>query len=185
MIASQDRSGWFGASDTRIIMGNWNTKTFQTWWMTKLGLHSGGFVSDAMYAGTYYEHRILDAVGAVRKDHQILIPELLLRVNLDGDGPGRIWEVKTHSVDKAFKVSKAYRDQVIVQMFAKKHEEGKTPKAEIVAYGLAEGDYKNFFHPIDKGRLTRHPVEYDIDFIGQFIPKVKRLKKCLEEGRWP
>lgn len=185
MIASQDRSGWFGASDTRIIMGNWNTKTFQTWWMTKLGLHSGGFVSDAMYAGTYYEHRILDAVGAVRKDHQILIPELLLRVNLDGDGPGRIWEVKTHSADKAFKVSKAYRDQVIVQMFAKKHEEGKTPKAEIVAYGLAEGDYKNFFHPIDKGRLTRHPVEYDIDFIGQFIPKVKHLKKCLEEGRWP
>ena len=85
----------------------------------------------------------------------------------------------------AFKVSKAYRDQVIVQMFAKKHEEGKTPKAEIVAYGLAEGDYKNFFHPIDKGRLTRHPVEYDIDFIGQFIPKVKHLKKCLEEGRWP
>lgn len=185
MIASQDRSGWFGASDTRIIMGNWNTKTFQTWWMTKLGLHSGGFVSDAMYAGTYYEHRILDAVGAVRKDHQILIPELLLRVNLDGDGPGRIWEVKTHSADKAFKVSKAYRDQVIVQMFAKKHEEGKTPKAEIVAYGLAEGDYKNFFHPIDKGRLSRHPVEYDIDFIGQFIPKVKHLKKCLEEGRWP
>lgn len=185
MIASQDRSGWFGASDTRIIMGNWNTKTFQTWWMTKMGLHSGGFVSDAMYAGTYYEHRILDAVGAVRKDHQILIPELLLRVNLDGDGPGRIWEVKTHSADKAFKVSKAYRDQVIVQMFAKKHEEVKTPKAEIVAYGLAEGDYKNFFHPIDKGRLTRHPVEYDIDFIGQFIPKVKHLKKCLEEGRWP
>ena len=185
MIASQDRSGWFGASDVRTIMGNWNTKTFQTWWATKLGLRSGGFVSDAMYAGTYYEHPILDAVGATRKDHQILIPELLLRVNLDGDAPGRIWEVKTHIAEKEFKVSKAYRDQVVVQMFAKKHEEHKLPKAEIVAYGLTAHDYDNFFHTIDKSRLSRHSIDYDNEFIGQFLPKIKHLKKCLEQGRWP
>jgi hypothetical protein len=185
VIADHDRSGWFGASDVRVIMGNWDTKTFQNWWATKLGLRSGGFCSRAMQAGTHYEHPILDAIGAVRKDHQILIPELLLRVNLDGDGPGRIWEVKTHSADKVFKVSRAYREQVIVQQFAKKHEEGKIPKAEIIAYGLTEADYNNFFNSIDKGRISRHEVEYDTEFIGQFLPRLKRLKKCLEEGRWP
>lgn len=185
MIASQDRSGWFGASDVRMIMGSWDTKTFQSWWATKLGLHSGGYVSDAMYAGTYYEHPILDAVGAARKDHQIRIPELLLRVNLDGDAPGRIWEVKTHSLDKPFRVSKAYREQVVVQMYAKKQEEGRMPRAEIVAYGLTDSDYDNFFHPVDRGRITRHPVDYDREFLGSFLPRLKRLGTCLREGRWP
>ena len=37
MIHNQDRSGWFGASDTARIMGNWNTQTFARWWGEKLG----------------------------------------------------------------------------------------------------------------------------------------------------
>lgn len=89
MIREQDRSGWFGASDTATIMRSWNTKTFQTWWMTKLGIGSGHFTTTAMNAGTYYERTILDYVGAKRRDHQILIPEYSLRINLDGDGPSK------------------------------------------------------------------------------------------------
>jgi hypothetical protein len=38
MIKNQDRSKWFGASDTSMIMGNWQTKTFNDWWMVKLGI---------------------------------------------------------------------------------------------------------------------------------------------------
>ena len=108
MIQSQDRSGWFGASDTSYIMGNWKTKTFQNWWMTKLGINTSHFTNVAMNAGTYYEHAILDAIGSPRKDHQIIIPEYGLKVNLDGDGIGRIDEVKTYDFQKVFKVSKAY-----------------------------------------------------------------------------
>lgn len=185
MIADQDRSGWFGASDTGTIMGNWTTKTFAKWWSQKLGLNDDHYTNKAMNAGTYYEGSVLDAVGAPRRDHQILIPELKLRVNLDGDGPRQIYEVKTHSADKVFKVTKNYWRQVQVQMYAKKIEEGCAPLAQIVSYGLLEDDYKNFFHEIDRGRLKRHYIEYDAAFIAEYLKRLAYLAKCLEEGRWP
>lgn len=185
MIADQDRSGWFGASDTAMIMGNWNTKTFRKWWMQKLGLDSSHYASRAMNAGTYYEHAILDYIGAPRKDHQILFPELKLRVNLDGDGPGRIHEVKTHRADKPFRVTKSYWQQVQVQTFAKIEEENRVPVAEIVAYGLTEEDYRSFFNDIDPGRLHTYPVAYDHAFIDKYLPRLMALGNCLERGEFP
>lgn len=185
MIATSDRSGYFGASDASYIMGNWNTKTFKNWWLTKLGIVSGGFKSVAMNAGTYYEHRILDAVGAPRKDYQIIIPEYALRINYDGDGEGRVDEVKTHSIDKPFKVSKGYLMQARVQMFGKLYEEGKLPVHNIWAYGLKEEDYRDFFNPIDKERITKHPTEYDVAFIEAFLKRLTYLKGVLERGLFP
>lgn len=185
MITDQDRSGWFGASDTAIIMGNWKTKTFANWWMQKLGLNNERYTTVAMNAGTYFEHAILDAIGAPRKDHQILLPELRLRVNLDGDDHGRIYEVKTHKSDKVFKVTKSYWQQVQVQAFAKLSEELVPPRIEIVSYGLTEEDYRNFFNDIVPGRIRRHPVAYDPAFIAQYLRRLEYLAKCLEEGRWP
>lgn len=185
MIQVQDRSGWFGASDTKYIMGNWNTKTFKSWWMKKLGLDTSHFTNTAMNAGTYYEHAILDAIGVPRKDHQIIIPEYKLRINLDGDGIGRLDEVKTYNCENEFKVSKAYWQQVQVQMFGKLTEEKALPNARIWAYGLKAEDYKNFFNPIDKGRLKDYPIEYDGAFIGKFLIRVKYLADCLERGVFP
>lgn len=185
MISDNDRSGWFGASDTKYIMGNWNTKTFQNWWLTKLGISTSNFRNAAMNAGTYYEHAILDVIGSPRKDHQILIPEYKLRINLDGDGIGRIDEVKTYKNEKGFKVSKDYWQQVQVQMFAKLWEEGKIPEARIWAYGLLTEDYKNFFNPIDRKRLKDYLTEYDGVFIGKYLKSVVHLKDCLEKGVMP
>lgn len=185
MIQDQDRSGWFGASDTSHIMGNWGTKTFRNWWMQKLGLNTGHYCTPAMNAGTYYEHATLDAVGAPRKDHQIIIPELLLRVNLDGDGPARIWEVKTHKADKPFKVSKGYWQQVQVQIYAKLTEEKMEPVAGIVSYALTEEDYRNFFNDIDPGRLREHPVVYDPAFIEGYLERLRYLGDCLRKGVLP
>lgn len=185
MIADQDRSGWFGASDTATIMGNWNTKTFASWWMQKLGMNSSSFTNRAMNAGTYYEHAILDVIGAPRRDHQILLPDLLLRVNLDGDGPARIWEVKTHSAEKEFKVTKAYWQQVQVQTFAKLTEEKVLPAATVNSYGLTENDYKNFFNDIDPERLKEHPVEYDPEFIKAYLKRLEYLADCLKKGVFP
>ena len=185
MIADQDRSGWFGASDTAMIMGNWKTKTFQKWWLQKLGVDRSRFTSRAMNAGTYYEHSILDTIGVPRKDHQILLPQFRLRVNLDGDGPGEIHEVKTHKADKVFKVTKAYWQQVQVQGFAKFYEEQKRTVIKIHSYGLEDADYKNFFREIDPNRLKEHPIEYDPVFIGQYLPRLMVLADCLERGEFP
>lgn len=185
MIADQDRSGWFGASDTVMIMGNWNTKTFSKWWAVKLGLDRSHFTSVAMNAGTYYEGAVLDYIKAPRRDHQILIPGLCLRVNLDGDGPGRVDEVKTHHVDKPFKVTKAYWQQVQVQGYAKLTVEKVVPILNIHAYGLMDEDYRNFFNPIDPARLKQYPIGYDTGFIERYLPRLKYLSECLKKGAWP
>lgn len=185
MIADQDRSGWFGASDCGFIMGSWNTKTFENWWLKKLGVNNDHFQTDATAAGTYWEHTILDHIGVAEKDKQILIPELLLRINLDGNTGSHIVEVKTHKVEKAYKVSAAHRRQVNVQMFGMRHIGCTDTTAEVAAYGLTDYDYSNFFGEIEPARLTRHPVEYDEGFIQKYLPRLEYLRDCLQKGVWP
>ena len=106
-------------------------------------------------------------------------------MNLDGDGPRQIYEIKTHSAAKEFKVTKAYWQQVQVQMYAKKVVEGCTPLAQIVSYGLLEEDYNNFFNDIDPERLKRHDIDYDGAFIALYLKRLKYLADCLRRGAWP
>ena len=40
MIADHDRSGWIGGSDTAMVIGNWKTKTWEKWWMQKIGINT-------------------------------------------------------------------------------------------------------------------------------------------------
>lgn len=185
MISDHDRSGFFGASDTHYVVGNWKTKTFKDWWLKKLGLDTRHYTTRAMLAGTYFEHAVLDHIGAPRRDHQIIIPELLLRVNLDGDAPGKIWEVKTFKAEKPFKVTNAYWQQVQVQMFAKLEAEKVLPETEIVSYGLTPEDYANFFREIDPARVGHHPICYDPAFIRLYLDKLAVLRDCLVKGVFP
>lgn len=181
MIASKDRSGWFGASDVNYIIGNWTTKSFANWWLEKAAFSSNDFTNEAMLAGTHYEHKILDFIKAPEKDKQIKIPELLLRVNLDGNSETTIFEVKTYRYDKGFKVPIKYKRQVWVQLYA-----SQLKKAYIVAYGLIDSDYKNFFNDIDAKRLSTFEIEPNEMFINEeFLPKLKYLAHCLNEGVFP
>lgn len=182
MIASQDRSGWIGASDTDKVIGNWKTKTWEKWWMQKIGINSDHFENRYTIAGTHWEHRILDSLGLpdLEKDKQIIIEDLRLRVNLDGNTLDRIKEVKTYQWAKGFKMPQKYINQVQVQMFAFGHE------ADIVAYGLEEADYDNFFRDIDPERLKEYPIRYDPKWVEQvYLPKLKILAECLKRGVFP
>ena len=181
MIASQDRSYYIGASDTSMVVGNWTTKTFEKWWLEKLGLNKNDLKTEAMQTGTNYEHKILDAleIDGLEKDKKIIIDRL--RVNLDGNTDTCIYEVKTHNIEKEFKVSKQYWRQAQVEMFA-----SNIHKLYIVAYGLQESDYKNFFNTIDKDRIKLLQVDYDEKFITEeYIPKLEILTRCLKEGVFP
>jgi hypothetical protein len=182
MIESKDRSGWFGASDVDKIVGNWNTKTWMDWWLVKIGVARNNIETVAMNAGTHKEHQILEYVSPlIRMDKQILIEDLRLRINLDGNVGKHIYEVKTHSAEKVFKPSKKHIQQVMVQMYGFESRE-----ADVVSYGLTEGDYKNYFLPIDSERLKFHTVTYDERWINEvFLPKISHLAKCLKEGRLP
>jgi hypothetical protein len=180
MIADKDRSGWFGGSDTSYIVGNWQTDSFKLWWLEKIGLRQNALNTKAMKCGNAFEHKILDCIGC-RKDYQIMIPELKLRVNFDGDQDGTIYEVKTHKADKPFKVSKAYWRQAQVEMFAM-----QTKTLYIVSYALTEQEYLNYFTEIEPERIQCHKVEYDEDFINsEYLPKLKILVECLEKGALP
>lgn len=181
MIQSQDRSYYIGASDTSIVVGNWNTKTFEKWWLEKLGLNKNNLSTEAMKAGNNYEHKILDAleIEGMEKDKQIIIDRL--RVNLDGNTNTCIYEVKTHNINKEFKVSKQYWRQAQVEMYA-----SNIHKLFIVAYGLTENDYINYFNEIEKKRIEKIEVKYDKNFIKkEYLPKLQILSECLKEGVFP
>ena len=184
MIASHDRSGYIGASDVQYVIGNWKTKTWEKWWMQKLGINQDHFDNRYTLAGTNWEHRILDSLGLpdLEKDRQFIIEDLRLRVNLDGNRPDRIKEVKTYQWAKGWKKTPAkYINQVQVQMFG-----SKIFGADIVAYGLEEADYDNFLRPIDPQRLKEHPVAYDPKWIETvYLPKHMILADCLKRGVFP
>lgn len=183
MIHSQDRSGWFGASDTEMICGNYETKTFRSWWAVKLGLSNQHITTRQMLAGTMYEHEILKAIAVkdLRLDKQVRIKELRLRVNLDGNTHNAIYECKTYQAEKVFKPTRAYVRQVNVQMYAT-----GIRKAYIVAYPMTEENYKNYFLKIDRSKIQLFNVEYDIEFInGIYLPRLKYLRDCLVKGVLP
>lgn len=181
MIASKDRSGWFGASDVNYIIGNYATKSFEKFWLEKIALSHSDYTNDAMLAGTHYEHKILDFIKAPEKDKQIKIPELLLRVNLDGNSETTIFEVKTYRYDKGFKVPIKYKRQVWAQLYA-----SQLKKAYIVAYGLIDNDYKNFFNDIDAERLSYFEIEPNDEWIETtFVPCIKYLVDCYHKGIFP
>lgn len=179
MIKSHDRSGWFGASDAGKVMGRWNGKSFEKWWLVKLGVRSEDFTTEAMKTGTALEHRILEHIGVRRMDRQIKIRRLLLRVNLDGETRDCIHEVKTHS-SEVFQVTKAYWQQCQVEMFA-----ARKP-CRIVSYHVLPEDHRNWFLPIDDSRLGYHPVPYDQAWIKEaYLPRLRYLAECLRKGAWP
>lgn len=181
MIQSQDRSEYIGASDTSMVVGNWKTKTFEKWWLEKIGIYKNNLSTEAIKAGNNYEHKILDSleIDSLNKDKQIIIGRL--RVNLDGNTDTCIYEVKTHSVEKEFKVSKQYWRQAQVEMYA-----SGIRKLFIVAYGLTSKDYINYFNKIDKSRIETIEIKYDESFINEeYLPRLMYLSKCLEERKFP
>ena len=182
MIADKDRSGWFGASDTDKIIGNWKTATFEKWWMQKIGINRDHFDNKYTSAGTHYEHRILESLGIPMEfDKQIILEDLKLRVHLDGNDTDTNYECTTYKYENGFKMPKKYINQVQVQMFA-----SGLKKSKIIVYGLTEADYDNYFNPIDPERRQEHIVSYDEKWIREvYLPKLTYLAECLKEGRFP
>ena len=182
MIDSKDRSGFFGASDTDKIIGKWTSDTFAKWWMQKIGINRDNFSNKFTSAGTHLEHRILESLGIpMELDKQIIIEDLSLRVNLDGNDDDTIYECKTYQWAKGFKLPRKYINQVQVQMFA-----SGLRKAKIIVYGLKDEDYDNYFLDIDPSRRDEIVLTYDERWVKEiYLPRLTYLAECLKEGRWP
>ncbi len=183
MITELDRSGWIGASDVQYVIGNWKTRTWEKWWLKKLGIDSSRFDNRYTMAGTHFEHRILESlhIPGLVLDRQIKNAELLLRVNLDGDTGDKIYECKTYKLCNGWKCPAKYIHQVQVQMYASGIKE-----AYIVAYGLEEADYDNFLRGIDPERIHKDLVLYDSRWVENvYLPKHRILADCLKRGSFP
>ena len=184
MISNKDRSKYIGASDTKYVMMNWNTKTFRKWWLVKLGLEQNDFKNINTLAGNYYEHKIVDAlkIKGIIKDKQIIVLDRL-RINLDSNTEDEIHEIKTYNYENGFDIEKHkdYQEQVQVQMFG-----SGIHKAYIDAYGLKEEEYRNFFEDIDLERLSSYKIEYNEEWINKkYLPRITLLIQCLKELRFP
>lgn len=181
MIQDHDRSYYIGASDTIYVIGNWETISFRKWWLTKLGLYASDFQNDAMKAGNAYEHKILQrlAIPEIEMDKQFINGRL--RINLDGNTPDRIYEIKTYRYGEKFLLKKAYRVQVQVEMYGSGIHD-----AFIVSYGLENEDYDNFYRDIDLSRISMYEQHYDREFIhNTYLPRLMYLSHCLDEGIFP
>lgn len=194
MIHSMDRSGYFGASDTRfVVSGNRSTKTWRQWWSTKLGAEAVQIGTRYTEAGNRYEHPILLSINEdMTLDGQIIHEKYKIRVNYDGWHDGTIYEVKTHKAEKLFEVSTAYWQQAQVEMYVyqEMHQQWFLPpfkKLFIVSYGLNPDDYDLTGDiTVDANRIAYHPVAYDKTWIkGEYIPKVKELARALKKGKFP
>ena len=187
MISEKSRAKWFGASDTKFIMGNWNTSTFIDWWQTKLGTRTNSFKNVFTLSGTYKEHQIAQHYAEKHNtktflDRQVKIRKYRLRVNLDCETKEKIVEIKTHKhSDKEWKMPKEYVWQVWVQMFATKKR-----NACIYAYAMTEDDYNNFWLPIDEDRIQDITIEYNEQWIqNEYLPRLVYLCKCLKNRKTP
>lgn len=193
MIKTQDRSGWFGASDTKYIMReNHETKTWKEWWDTKLGSGTRN-VADNKYtrAGSLYEHPILETLDEdIVYDGQIIIEDKLLRVNYDGFKDGVIYEVKTHNANKEFNISKDYYGQCQVEMYvyqemSNKYFLPKFKKLYLIAYPLYEDDYMTDEPIVDPNRISHIEVEYDEKYVKEYLRRLKPLTRALKKGKYP
>lgn len=186
MIKNHDRSGWFGASDTSIIMGNWNTKTFQKWWLVKMGIIQDHFTNVYMDTGNLMEIPIIHAIESIENrkiklgNHPIYIPRYRIRANYDGLSDTLI-EIKT-TKNMFDKIPKNYRQQCQVLMFSTRRK-----VADLYAYKLTEHDYKSPYYPIiDASRLKKFEINYDEGFIkNEYIPRVVILAKALRRREFP
>lgn len=182
MIESYDRSGYFGASDTDKIVGKWTSNTWLKWWLQKLAVNNDRFDNVYTLAGTHFEHRVLQSLGIpMQLDRQIILEDLRLRVNLDGNTDDCIYECKTYKADKPFELPRKYVNQVNVQMYA-----SGLRQAKIVVYGLMDKDYLNFFGDIDPNRRKLFDIPYDEHFINNiYLPRLIYLAECLKRGIIP
>lgn len=187
MITNHDRSRWFGASDTATIMGNWETKTFAKWWLSKLGLAQNTYHSIAMDTGNIMEHAIIDEVARqtgyrIRKGRRPLYSPLLrLRVNYDGLCSQCVVEIKT--AKRMFEtVPKNYWQQCQVLMYRTRRE-----RCELWAYEVTEDDYAApYFARIDPARLRRFTIAYDPAWIqNDYLPRLRVLARALRRREFP
>ncbi len=196
MIQNLDRSGWFGASDTRYIMAaNRGTKSWKEWWSVKLGKMEQGFTGSIYTrAGNLFEHEILRAIDQdMTMDGQIIYDRYLIRVNYDGYKDGTIYEVKTHKSEKPFELVPAYWQQAQVEMYIYQLMSDKwfLPDFKdlyVASYSLMPDEYyiREDEVEVDPDRIILHPVRYDKAWIkGEYIPRVRELSRALKKRKYP
>ena len=187
MIRDHDRAYWFGASDSqKILTPNHYTKTWQSWWRVKCGLEEPEFTGNRYTdAGTRFEHPILECFDKnINMDRQLIIKDLRLRVNYDGDLDGVIFEVKTHRADRPFEITPYIYAQCQTQMYVWRECRDDFKRLYVLSYALVSDDYENVdpsVDDIDFDRIKVHKVKYNKKHIKNYLKALSPLAEELKE----
>lgn len=190
MIKNKSRKGWFGASDTKFIVGSYDTQTFKLWWLTKVGYTENNFKNKYTETGNAYEHKIAELIRKAYKcklklDKQIKIRRLKLRVNLDANTRTVIHEIKT-TKKHWNKLPKPYWQQCQVQMYADRRIFGRYKDCYLQAYLVDNEYYDNYLIELKEDRLKTYYVELDLEWLNnEYLPRLKYLVKCLKHKKIP
>lgn len=177
MITDKTRDYYIGASDTKFVMMDFNTKTFKRFWAVKIGAETNDFDSIFIRMGNEYEQRILDTIFVPYRNEQFIVGQL--RVNLDGRTDREVVEVKT-TYKEYKRVKKDHWQQVQVEMFA-----SCMNRARVLVYHMEEEDYESL-REIDLDRLDSFLVEYDEPWIiGNYLPRFNYLTWCFNDDIAP
>lgn len=202
MISDHDRRFYIGGSDASKLVMNKNTKTYEEWWLSKLGAVEIDH-ADTIYTatGTRFEHPILDKYAEslgieINKDRQIIIEDKMLRINYDGDWDGTIFEVKTHKADavKPFDAhSKYIENQCLLQMYVWQETMPEFKNLFVLEYPLYPEDYANespTVDDIDFSRIKAHRIKYKrkkvdklLEELEPLIPELKGAKERWQGGK--
>lgn len=205
MIHEFDRSGYFGASDSKYIFATSHTsKSWLEWFDVKCGLKENSFKGNIhTKAGNTWEHSILKAYNPnINFDRQIIIEDLRLRVNLDGDSIAEgmpktvkaegtpkypiteIVEVKTYQYGKGFDLSTGYFHQCQLQRYAWEHSDlPELDRHILIAYGLYPDEYYSEYseEDIEKGNLPIDMKRLSIYEIKRARTKQRQIPKILRK----
>lgn len=183
-----DRNQFIGGSEANMLYANYHTKTFQSWWASKLSeAPSDSFTNKAMSVGTILEHDIIDlyemvhGVKGIRDAQEV---KGMARANTDYILDQKVSDVKATS--KAFEwfISESvpinYKRQLIHYMYICELSE-----ASIIAYQVDADLLDAPFQPLDKDKLFEIPVVITQEEIDEHRIRIEFLEHCKEMNIFP
>lgn len=182
MITNMDRSKWIGASDMRVVFGDWNTDTFAMWWLVKLGVLQNDYKNKYMEFGNLAEHAIIETISAkIKKGKKpVYKRKYRLRVNYDGLLSDRIVEIKTVTrMPNKPPLDHIRQCQALMYVLKKK-------KTDIWYYETQPDEYdRPYYLDVDERRLKRYEIIYDQCLVQEIQRRCAKLAKALKRRVYP
>lgn len=183
-----DRHLFIGGSESNMIYMGYDTKTFKTWWESKLeGITDDSPPSIPMAVGTILEHSVIDLYESINQVKGIREKQAIkgfARANTDYVIGNKVSDVKVTKKAKEWankgKVPINYKRQLIHYCYVLDLTE-----ASIIAYQSDESLQENPFQELKQENLFEIPVVITEEEIQIHHEKIQYLEFCRDMNVYP